>query len=492
MKIDCLHKPTEYMETVIILQEENGDIEKLEYLPEYLQNAINIVVKEDDFQFKYASLKSFPFIRSRKRTNVILCGIGNPKELDNDRFRHLIAISIREALKLEAKEAYIFTGFKNPLSELHFGHILAEAALLTGYRFDKYLSETKPPSLEAIHLAMELKNPRMFNRGVLEGRIFAEATNLARDLVNEPANVIYPESLAETAKKVALKYGFSIEVFGLDKIKRLKMEAFLAVGKGSKKEPRLILMSYHGNPHPKAKTIGLIGKGLTYDSGGYCLKNCQGMVNMKNDMSGAAAVIGTMAAITNLKLKVNVIGIVAACENMISGSAYHAGDIIRSMSGKTIEVVNTDAEGRLTLIDAIHYAISREHIDEVIDIATLTGAASATFGNQISAVLANNEALLNKLQSASEFTGEKIWQLPLYEPYKELIKSEIADLKNTGGPLAGTITSALFLQEFVAGKPWIHLDIAGTALRDKEQGIYSYGATGVGVRLLTQLLRELE
>jgi len=155
-------------------------------------------------------------------------------------------------------------------------------------------------------------------------------------------------------------------------------------------------------------------------------------------------------------------------------------------------VVNTDAEGRLTLIDAIHYAISREHIDEVIDIATLTGAASATFGNQISAVLANNEALLNKLQSASEFTGEKIWQLPLYEPYKELIKSEIADLKNTGGPLAGTITSALFLQEFVAGKPWIHLDIAGTALRDKEQGIYSYGATGVGVRLLTQLLRELE
>ena len=492
MKIDLLRKPTEYMETVIILQEENGDINKLEYVPDYLRNAISIVARQDDFHFKFASLKSFPFIRSRKRTNVILCGIGNPKELDNDRFRQLIAISVREAIKLKAKEAYLFVGFDNPLNELHFGHLLAEAALLTEYRFDKYLSETKPSSLEAIHLAMNLKNSRLFNRGVLEGRIFAEATNLARDLVNEPANVIYPESLAEAAKKVALKYGFSIEVFGLDKLKRLKMEAFLAVGKGSKKEPRLILMSYRGNLDPKAKTIGLIGKGLTYDSGGLCLKNCQGMVNMKNDMSGAAAVIGTMAAITTLKLKINVIGIIAACENMISGAAYHNGDIIRSMSGKTIEVVNTDAEGRLTLIDAIHYAISREQIDKVVDIATLTGAAASTFGNQISAVLTNNEDLLNKLQSASEFSGEKIWQLPLYEPYKELITSEIADLKNSGGPLAGTITSALFLQEFVAGKPWIHIDIAGTALRDKEQGIYSYGATGMGVRLLTQLLRELE
>ncbi|HQM79940.1 MAG TPA: M17 family peptidase N-terminal domain-containing protein, partial [Candidatus Syntrophosphaera sp.] len=166
MKIDLLHKPTEYMETVIILQEENGDIDKLEYLPEYLQNAINIVVKQDDFHFKYGSLKSFPFIRSRKRTNIILCGIGNPKELDNDRFRNLIAISVREAIKIEAKEAYLFTGFKNPLSELHFGHMLAEAALLTEYRFNKYLSEPKSSSLQAIHLAMDFKNPHMFNRGV--------------------------------------------------------------------------------------------------------------------------------------------------------------------------------------------------------------------------------------------------------------------------------------------------------------------------------------
>jgi len=215
-------------------------------------------------------------------------------------------------------------------------------------------------------------------------------------------------------------------------------------------------------------------------------------VNMKNDMAGAAAVIGTFAALATLKLKVNVVGVIAACENMISGAAYHTGDIIRSMSGKTIEVINTDAEGRLTLIDAIHYAVSREHVHTVIDIATLTGAAVGALGNQIMAVLTNNDQLLEKLQLASDFSGEKIWQLPAHEPYLELIRSEIADLRNSGGPLAGTITAGLFIREFVDDKPWLHLDIAGMALKDKEAGINAYGATGVGVRLLTQLLREME
>ena len=492
MKIDLLRKPTDHMDTVIVMHGEKGDIHSVEYLPEFVISAASVIIKQEDFSFEYASVKSFPIVHNRYRSNIILCGVGNPHELDCDKLRHLIALCVRAALKLNANELFLFPGFNNPVGEVNFGHILAEAALLTEYKFDKYLSDSKQATIESFHLAINPKTARHINRGILEGRIYAEATNLARDLVNEPANVIYPETLAEAARKIALQYGFSIEIIGLEKLKRIKMEAFLAVAKGSKQEPRLILLNYHGNPDPKAKTIALVGKGLTYDSGGYCIKTPQGMVNMKNDMAGAAAVLGAFAAISTLKLKMNVLGVIAACENMISGEAYKAGDIVRSMSGKTIEVINTDAEGRLTLIDAIHYAINRSHASKVIDIATLTGAAVGALGNQITAVLTNNEALLEKLQSASEFTGEKIWQLPAHEGYKELLKSEIADLKNVGGPFAGAITAGLFIREFVENKPWLHLDIAGTALKDKESGVNSYGATGVGVRLLTQLLREME
>lgn len=492
MKIDLLRKPIDHMDTVIVMQDEKGEINNVEYLPESLKNAIAIILKQDDFKFSFNSLKSFPVVHSRHRSNVILCGVGNAHELTCDKLRKLIASGLRAAMKMDAREVVLFPGFDNPIGEVNFGHILAEAALLTEYKFSKYHSEAKPSTVESVHLAMDLKTTRHINRGILEGRIYADATNMARNLVNEPANVIYPETLAEYARKVALEYGFSIEIFGLDKLKRIKMDAFLAVAKGSALEPRLILMSYHGNPDVRNKTIGLIGKGLTYDSGGYCLKPPQGMVNMKNDMAGAAAVIGTFAAIATLKLKVNVFGVIAACENMISGAAYHTGDVIRSFAGKTIEVNNTDAEGRLTLVDAIHYALTKEHVAKVIDIATLTGAAVGALGNQITAVLTNNDALLQKLKTAAEFTGEKIWQLPIHEEYLDLIKSDIADLKNSGGPLAGAITAGLFIREFVDGKPWLHLDIAGTALKDKESGINPYGATGVGVRLLTQLFREME
>jgi leucyl aminopeptidase len=492
MKIDLLRKLPDHLDTVIVMHGEKGEVKNIEYLPPHIVEAIEVLEKQDGFKFEAGSLKSFPLVHAGHRSNIILCGVGNVPDLNVDKLRGFFASCFRAALKLSARQIYLFPGFTNPVGEVNFGHILAETALLTEYKFAKYQSEDRQHAIESVHLALHLKNTRHINRGIMEGRIYAEATNLARNLVNEPANVIYPETLAEAAKKAALQYGFSIDVFALDKLKRIKMEAFLAVGKGSKSEPRLILMHYWGNPDSRSKTIGLIGKGLTYDSGGYCIKTPQGMVNMKNDMAGAAAVIGTFAAIATLKLKVNVVGVIAACENMISGEAYRAGDIIRSMAGKTIEVINTDAEGRLTLIDAIHYAISREHVDRVVDIATLTGAAVGALGNQISAVLTNDEAWLQKLMVASEFTGEKLWQLPLHEDYKDLVKSEVADLKNSGGPFAGTITAALFIREFVENKPWIHLDIAGTALKDKESGINPYGATGVGVRLLTQLLREME
>lgn len=492
MKIDLLRKLPEHMDTVVIMLEAKGDVTAIEYLPESIQAIVQTYVKDEDCCFEFGTTKSFQSVISGKRVNVVICGVGKADELNSAKLRKLIADSVRASLKLSARQIYLFPAFANPLGDVVFGHILAETALITVYKFDKYLTGEKHSGIEAIHVALNLKNTRHINRGILEGRIFAEATNFARHLVNEPANVIYPETLSEAAKKAALQYGFSIENYTMDKLKRIKMDAFLAVGKGSKHEPRLIVLKYHGNPDAKAQTIGLIGKGLTYDSGGYCIKTPQGMVNMKNDMAGAAAVIGAFCAASTLKLKVNLVGVIAACENMISGEAYHTGDIIRSMAGKTIEVINTDAEGRLTLIDAIHYAITKEHVDYVLDIATLTGAAVGALGNQISAVVTNDENWLGKLKAASEFSGDKIWQLPTHEEYKELIKSQIADLKNSGGPFAGTITAALFIREFVDSKPWLHIDIAGTALRENESGMYAVGATGVGVRLITQLLREME
>lgn len=492
MKIDLLKKIPQHMDTIILLLEEDYDLDSVEFLPPYVKELAEAWIGDSSFKAEFAALQSTSGVHKGQKYNLIICGAGEVKALTADKMRRLFASVVRAAIKLKAKTLYLYQSFPLTIGDVAYGHVLAEAALLTEYKFSKYFSNDDKHEIDALHLVKNIKSTRYFNCGVLEGRIFAESTNFARDLVNEPANVIFPESLAEITKKAALKYGFDIDIFNADKLRRIKMDAFLAVGKGSKSEPRLIIMRYQGNPDAKNKTIGLIGKGVTYDSGGYCIKSPQGMVTMNCDMAGAAAVIGTMIAASSLKLKVNIVGIVAACENMISGEAYHPGDLIRSMNGKTIEVVNTDAEGRLTLIDAIHYAISREKVNKVLDIATLTGAAVGALGNKITAVVTNDNAWLEKLKTASEFTGEKIWQLPAHEEYKELIKSQVADYKNVGGPMAGTITAALFIQEFVEQKPWIHIDIAGTARRDSEAGMYSVGATGVGVRLITQLLREME
>ncbi|MBP9037624.1 MAG: leucyl aminopeptidase [Candidatus Cloacimonas sp.] len=493
MKIDITRKIPEYMETIIIFQEDHGSINNVDLLPSNIAKTVQTYIKSEGYNFAYGEIRNLTIISGTQKQNIILLGAGNKNELNNEKIRKLFASSIRLADKLKANQVYLFMGFISPINDVALGHILTETALMVTYKFNKYKSKDKSEhEIDALHLVLSTKSTRHLNRGIVEGRIYAETTNLARNLVNEPANIVTPEYLAEAAKQAALQYSFSIEVFSQDKLKRIKMDAFLAVGRASTHEPKLIIMRYNGNPDKKQETLALIGKGITFDSGGLCLKSSQGMLNMKSDMGGAAAIIGTMCAISAMKLKVNVVGVIAACENMISGDAYHAGDIITTMSGKTIEVVNTDAEGRLTLCDAIHYAIEKEHADRIIDIATLTGAAVGALGTEISAVITNNYPWLEQLKIAANFTGENIWQLPTYEDYKEQIKSEIADLRNSGGSFAGTITAGLFLKEFVQDKPWLHIDIAGTALKDRESGIYNYGATGVGVRLLTTLLKSME
>ncbi|MFA7025274.1 MAG: leucyl aminopeptidase [Candidatus Cloacimonadaceae bacterium] len=492
MKIDVSRKLPEHLETLVLLQEEGSEVKSADVLSEELVSTINNFCTLEEFSFKEGAIKSFTRMVQKKKQLIVLCGVGNHKKKETQKLRNHIANSVREATRCKARQVYLMFAFDTGIPEAQLGHLLAESALLTAYKFNKYLSSDKTHEIEILHLIYAAKTNRHLNRGILEGRIFADAVILARDLVNEPANVINPEALAEHAKKAALQYGFAIDIYSMDKIRRLKMEAFLAVGKGSASDPKLIIMRYNGNPDKKSKLTALIGKGLTFDTGGYSLKPTNSMLNMKSDMGGAAAVIGAFSAIATLKLKVNVIGVIAAAENMISSTAYRPGDILTSMSGKTIEVDNTDAEGRLTLVDAVHYAIEKEKADRILDIATLTGAAVAALGKDYSAVLGNDDAWLTKLSDASKLSGERLWRMPLHEPYLELIKSEVADLKNSGGSLAGCITAALFIREFVQNKPWIHIDIAGSSMRDKVNGIDSLGATGVGVRLLVNLMRSME
>lgn len=492
MKIDVCRKIPEYMETLIIMHEEDGVIERTGIFSDALHDSIDEFINADEFKFGKGNIRSFMRLVKGKKQNVILCGAGKKDKLTQPILRGYMASCWREAISLKADNIFLYYAFELPIAELAIGHIIAETALLTSYKFVKYLSDYKHHEPENVHLIYFAKTNRYLNRGILEGRIYADSTILARDLVNEPANVISPEALAEQAKKVALEYGLSIDVFNADRIRRLKMEAFLAVGRGSKNEPKLIIMRYTGNPDKKNSLTALVGKGLTFDSGGYSLKPGNSMTSMKSDMSGAAAVIGTMAAISSLKLKVNVVAVIAAAENMIGSDAYRPGDILTSMSGKTIEIHNTDAEGRLTLIDAVHFAIEKEKADRILDIATLTGAAVAALGKDFTAVLANDDKWYDRLHAASELSGERIWRMPLHEPYNELLKCETADLKNIGGPLAGCITAGLFIHQFVQGKPWIHMDIAGTSFSEKAMGTDGPGATGVGVRTLTNMFRTME
>lgn len=313
---------------------------------------------------------------------------------------------------------------------------------------------------------------------------------LARELVNETGNVIYPETLAKITKEKLESVGVKVSVFEEDEIKKLGMKAFMAVGGGASNRPRLIVMEIENSDGPKT---ALVGKGLTYDSGGYNIKSPSGMVSMHSDMGGAGSVIGTMYALGKSKAKVNVVAVVAACENMISGTSYKCGDIIDTMKGLTIEVKNTDAEGRITLADAVHYATNNFEVERVIDLATLTGAVTIALGEEYTGAVTNDEEFYNEVKEASELSGEKIWAFPYDEDYKKLNHSDVADISNTSGRAAGSITAGLFVGEFVKeGTKWVHLDIAGTAYRSKKKGYLPKRATGVHVKTLYNLLNPID
>lgn len=419
---------------------------------------------------------------------TLYMGVGKKEEFSAHEFRKTVAVAYQKAKSLKVNTVGIQLCVCEQLCVGGNVKAITEAVMLGGYTFNKYQEKLEEESNITIYLTgiPEAKLKRA-HEVLEEARNVAEGVILARDLTNEPSNQIYPETLAKRVVEMGEETGIEVEVMDEKQIEALGMKAFLAVGNSSERKPRLIVMRHMGAPEER-EILGLVGKGLTYDTGGYSLKPTDSMKTMHTDMGGAAAVIGAMQAIAKNKVKKNIIAVVAACENVISGGSYKPGDIISSMAGKTIEIANTDAEGRLTLADAITYSIEKEKVTKLIDVATLTGAALVALGTSTTAVISNDTAFYDELITASLKTGEQFWRLPSTKEYAKLNKSTVADLKNTGGRNAGTITAGLFVGAFVKDLPWLHLDIAGTSWADKQEGYLSKGGTGVPVRTLYALV----
>jgi len=429
---------------------------------------------------------------------ILLIGLGDDAKLDADGLRAAAGTAARAGRKARGRKVGIVVPAGRRARGAEGAQALAEGVVLGLYRFDRYRGpdEEEPRGdVDAVLLVDKTGDARAARAGVKTGVILAESQNLTRDLSNEPPNHLPPAALARAAQKVAREVGLRARVLGPKELEKLGMGAMLAVGQGSVNPPRLIVLE-HGAPAKRArkgartrKTVCLVGKGVCFDSGGLSLKPSANMVKMKHDMSGGATVIGALRAVALLNLPLHVVGIVGAVENMPSGTAYRVDDILKSASGKTIEVTNTDAEGRLVLADCLHYAQTGYDPAVVVDLATLTGAVIVALGPWAAAVVSNDEKLSKSIVAAGETTGERFWPLPLWDVHRQHMKSRIADVRQTGGRDAGTVTAAAFLSHFVGEVPWAHLDIAGVADTERGTPTHVAGATGFGVRTLLGWLR---
>jgi leucyl aminopeptidase len=467
-----------------------GDIANLD---KSLNGEIAKLLKQGEIKGKQSEITVIHSLGKIPSDRVTVIGLGKKEDLTEDKIRIITADACRALRKKGAKQIDVtLSGVGvNGITAQTSAQAIAEGALLGLYTFTRHLSKkSEQGEIEQLMITdRNNKNKTAIEHGVNTGTILAEAANLARDMVNEPGNFMTPAIMAAEAKKIAKKYNLTVDVFEREQIQKLGMGAFLGVAQGSAQPPKFIVLKYQGK-NAKTIDIALVGKGLTFDSGGISLKPSADMGDMKSDMAGGASVIAAISAIAQFRPKVNVMAIVAATENMPSGTAVKPADILTAMNGKTIEVENTDAEGRLTLADALGYA-NKQGAKQIIDIATLTGACVVALGDVTTGAFTNNQALVDKVIAAANSAGDKMWQLPMFDEYKEQNKSDVADLKNTGGRKAGAITAALFVGEFAEKTPWVHLDIAGTALLDKPKGYYVKGATGVPTRTLVILVLSL-
>ncbi len=426
---------------------------------------------------------------------VLLVGIGSDPA--PERLRRYAAVAIRRAREVHAARVGLLTRPSGPAGEAPADErvrAVTEGAGLGAYRFDRYRKAEDETQVQEVLVLSRDGDRSTLSRAVRTAEVAVEATCRARDLVNEPANVMTPTALAEVAREIAERGGLAHRVIDLDAARAMGMGLFAAVAAGSAEPPKFIVLEYRpetprgasGSP----RTVALVGKGITFDSGGLSIKSGNEMKTMKGDMAGAAAVVTTMGALRDLAVPVRVLGIAAATENMINGRATRPGDIVRGLGGKTVEITNTDAEGRLVLADALAYAV-RAGADEIIDLATLTGACIVGLGMQTAGLMGNDQPLMDRLLRAAALAGEQLWQLPLYDEFLEAMRGEISDLKNSAtGRAGGAERGAAFLREFVGTIPWAHLDIAGPAFAEDKSGppYVASGGTGYGVRTLLRYL----
>jgi len=428
---------------------------------------------------------------------ILLVGLGEKKDVTLDTVRKAAAIAAKKAVELKAKNVGL--ALHRPLgSHLDLqavGRALGEGTYFGSYRYDEYVTSGQNDRLKSLKIAVidsDSAKIKKLAQGVAGGVAMGRAQSYARTLANRPGNVINPPALAREARKLARQLkNVTCTVYDAKQLKAKGMGGILAVGAGSKSEPRFIALKYNGGPRAAAKpTVGLVGKAITFDSGGISIKPSANMDQMKLDKSGGIAVLGAVKAIAELKLPVNVYGVVPSAENMPGGSSYRPGDIVTTYSGKTVEVLNTDAEGRMILCDGLAWAV-KQKCDVIIDIATLTGACMVALGKYKAGLFGNDDSLIKQLQKASKDSGEKLWHMPSGDEYAKEMKSKIADLRNIGGKWGGACTAAAFLGQFVGDTTWAHLDIAGMDIFAKPTESTAEGSTGFGVRLLTTYLINL-
>jgi leucyl aminopeptidase len=447
-------------------------------------------MKQGDFKGELFECRLFYTQGALPAKRVLLTGLGKKGEFDLEKWRGA-ASKAGQFIRNSGIKQFVFPIKKLAgLSENELAESFVTGLVLGVYQYNEFktLERDKIKEIgEAVLLGEKDEETKLIGDGLRAGKIISEAVYMARDLVNGPSNQVTPTVLAEKAQQIARDHGMEIRVLEVSQAEAMGMGAFTAVAKGSQEPGKFITLEY--NKGKGLDTIALVGKGITFDSGGISIKPSEGMERMKDDMSGAAAVLATLQAASELKLPLNLVGVIPATENLPSGKAYKPGDILKTLSGQTVEVISTDAEGRLILSDALTYSL-RLKPKAIVDLATLTGACVIALGDYAIGLFGNDESLLKRIEEASGKTGEKVWRLPLWDEYFEYLKSDVADFRNVGTRAAGAIIGAIFLSKFVEKIPWVHLDIAGPASIEKERPYIPRGGTGAGVRLVVQLLRD--
>jgi leucyl aminopeptidase len=474
---------------VPVLEGEAPDSEMLQKLDKATRGVLRRVLASGEFKPELHNACLIHNPAGLKAGRLLLLGAGKKAELDLARVRELAGAAARGARSSRCKSVALLRRDRHAASDAV--RVISEGALYGNYELDIYKTRDKEEvEIETFFIVDEAPmDGRKADEAIRRGTVIGEATNLARTLANEPSNVLTPSRFAEIAEARSREAGLELEVLEREDMERLGMNTLLAVARGSDEPPKLMVLRIKNeSKKKKARNYAFVGKGVTFDSGGISIKPADRMEDMKADMAGGAAVLGAMVALAQLQpLKHNVIGLIPAVENLPSGKATRPGDVVKSYLGKTVEIINTDAEGRLILADALAYArnLGASHL---VDIATLTGACAVALGAVYAGMMGTDRATIETLQRNCGITGEKLWQLPIDDEYKKAIRSEIADMKNVGNRLGGAITAAKFLQEFAEDVPWVHLDIAGVDLDHEGRQYAAKGATGFGVRTLVQLL----